>query len=146
MRVWGSVMVDGSPQLEIRDLPPGGFIDATPEFRIWKWACLGGDLGYEDESCVRRRACSPAKPCAKCIATAKTWWQKWQDRTDDRKWRATDEVENQHRTKSAKFCQHEKGHDHDEAIQCARELGFPRVVEMDGFGKRLQYAELQENK
>ena len=133
LRVWGSVMHDGQPRAEVRDMALGVSCGdtETADFRPWRWAVIDANDRApldEDSGCAGPLGCYPGHPCPACQQTAVRWWYEWDRRNDERKWRAT----------------HDKGHPtEDAARKCGKKHGFPRLVEMNGHGARLRWADTQ---
>lgn len=141
VRVWAAIMHDGQPRAEVLDStdPPMG----GPEFRIWRWAVIRDEHEPAPNSDCAGPTCLPGHPCAGCQQMAVYWWYEWDRRSIARKWRATHE-NNRPQTgwKSSDWCSHEKGHPSEAAARkCARKGGFPRIVELDGHGKRLRWVD-----
>ena len=154
IRVWAAVLVNGQPTLQITDFPPDTrvmVVTDNPSVRGFRWSAIYGterdewDGDPKDWPCSTRSPCAPGSPCRKCLVAAVEWWFEWEERTNARKWRATNEhpVKERSGWSSSDWCSHGKGHaDRAAAERCARRNSFARVVEVDGFGHRLTWVDL----
>lgn len=149
IRVWAAVKgPDGTIQCSVEDyesVPNGEAWLDQPDFRVMRMVAWSPDmLGAlidEQRSCSRVNVCAPGRPCAACTEAAEKWWVEWERRNQKRYWMASQEPEGHKGWTHEHWCHH-RHKKKDAALACAAKLGFPKVYEFNGLGKRTQRAEV----
>jgi len=137
-RVWAAIEpLPGVVVADVRDVPRAVVETGTAAYRPFLYSVVDGmgratcrDGGRAD--C----GCRPGKPCPHANATAARWWDTWQERTDQRIWRAR-KVKIPGRWATSDWSDEDRA-TRAEAVADARRVGFPRVVLLDGHGSELE--------
>jgi len=134
IRVWAVVKdEDGYIVADVRDEAEFVFTEGDSSYRVWRACVVGSE---ESEDCDPVVPCRPGKPCTKCQKVARSWWNAWEDKENDRYWQGSNEPEGFKGWSLSHWCSH-RHRKKEAALKCAKKGGFARIILFNGHGKRL---------